>query len=226
MRIFLLLGGVLAFTYALGCERVDDAADARDARVAVRGGDTETNRDTDAGAPRDASSRDASTDDAPADREDGAAVDASTDTATDAAVCAPPAGVVVPAGGTLSRPAQSVMRITLVYQGAAIGVTAMNGVTMIVPPSSGALSPGVNAGYWFALESATQTLYTRAFADPTIGEGVSDDGGLFAGPVPRCTPKTIHIDVPSDAAATTLVVYGSPYGTDDPAVELGRFSVQ
>lgn len=76
------------------------------------------------------------------------------------------------------------------------------------------------------LEGASgQTIYTRVVSDPTVVEGVLADGGLVAGRAPFCDAKVIHVDAPNDPSATALVVYGSPYATDDPAIELARFSL-
>ena len=54
-----------------------------------------------------------------------------------------------------------------------LAVTDVKGVTMVLPASVPPLTPGVNAGYWFELRSATQSLYTRGLMDPTTTEIVS-----------------------------------------------------
>ena len=133
--------------------------------------------------------------------------------------------VVVPPGGTLQpRPTGSTLRLRLSYLGSAVYVTNALGMDLALAPSAGPFAAGVNAGYWAELQDgAGTTLYTELLRDPTVLEGVSDDGGFANGTVPRCTEKLISVDVPNDPSGHALVIFGSPYGTQDAATEIGRF---
>jgi hypothetical protein len=132
---------------------------------------------------------------------------------------------MVPPGGALSpRPAGSVLRLTLVYQGSRLAITDARGVTKILSPGDGPFTPGATAGYWVELRSATgATLFTRLLQDPTVMEAVTSEGGFVNLLVPFCDEKLIPVDVPNDSSGKAIVVFGSPYGTYNAASEIARF---
>jgi hypothetical protein len=143
------------------------------------------------------------------------------------AACPAPTSVSVGPGGTIARPTGSALRLQLVYQGSDIGVTEARGVDMILPPPSGPFEAGKVAGYWVEARTATGASYQHFLQDPTMIEAVGEGGGGFTNlPVDKCAAKTILADVPNDPSTTELRVYGSPYGTNDGAVELARFTVK
>jgi hypothetical protein len=146
------------------------------------------------------------------------------------APCEKPAPVVVASGGTITRPTGSALRLQLVYQGAAIGVTQVRGVDMVLPPADGPFAAGKVSGYWVESRSATAPLYQHLFRDPTVREAPPPPGpgggGFSNSTIDRCEPKIILADVPNDPAATELRIYGSPYGTVEAAVELARFKLK
>jgi hypothetical protein len=143
------------------------------------------------------------------------------------ATCASPTHVSVGPGGTIARPVGSALRLQLTYQGSDIGVTEARGVDMLLSKGDGPFAPGAVAGYWVETRSAGATIYQHLLQDPTTIEAVGGGGGSFTNlPVDRCTPKLILADVPNDPSVTEIVVYGSPYGTNDGAVELARFTVK
>jgi hypothetical protein len=141
--------------------------------------------------------------------------------------CDAPAEVLVSSGGRIARPVGSVLRLTLVYQGAGIGVRSVDEVDMVIAPTDGPLREGVNSGYWAETRDAAAALYQRTLRDPTVQEAPADpDGGDYSNAtVDRCEPKTLLVDVPNDPAATELRIYGSPYGTQLAATELARFTL-
>jgi hypothetical protein len=141
--------------------------------------------------------------------------------------CATPTAVSVGPGGTIARPAGSALRLQLTYQGTEIGVNEARGVDMILSPADGPFTPGKIAGYWVEVRSGSATTYQHIFEDPTKLEAVGEGGSGFTNlPVDRCTAKLILADVPNDPSTTDLVIYGSPYGTNDGAVELGHFTIK
>ena len=144
------------------------------------------------------------------------------------AECPNPTSVLAASGGTITRPAGSALRLRLVYQGASIGVTNVRGVDMILAPNGGPYTPGGNSGYWFETRSATTTTYQRLFRDPTNQEAPGGPNGepFMNSTIGRCVAKTFEADVPNNSAATEIVIYGSPYGTQDLAVELARFAIK
>lgn len=144
------------------------------------------------------------------------------------ASCPSPTEVTVASGGVIARPTGSVLRLQLAYQGDSIGVTSARGVDMIIQPTSGPFTPGVIAGYWLEARSGTTTTYQDSFQDPTVQEGFggSSSGGFSNSTIERCRTKTFEAVVPNDASTSELVVYGSPYGTNDGAIELARFTVK
>ena len=143
------------------------------------------------------------------------------------ATCATPTQVSVGPNGVIARPAGSALRLQLTYQGTEIGVNEARGVDMILPPADGPFTPGKIAGYWVEAHSGSTTTYQHLFEDPTKLEAVGEGGNGFTNvPVDRCTAKLILADVPNDPSTTELVIYGSPYGTNDGAVELGHFTIK
>ncbi len=146
------------------------------------------------------------------------------------ATCATPTRVLVAPNGLISRPDGSALRLQVVYQGSELGVTDVRGVDMILPPSDGPFKAGAVSGYWFETRRTgadTSPTYQHLFQDPTNQEAAPgpNGGGFGNSTLDRCTPKYISVDVPNNAGFTELAVFGSPYGTQDPAVELGRFSI-
>lgn len=147
----------------------------------------------------------------------------------DGPACPTPAPVLVANGGTIVRPAGSALRLQLVYQGSSIGVSNVRGVDMILGPSGGPFAAGKGSGYWFETRSASGVVYQHLFQDPTRQEAPGDpstSGGFSNSTLDRCVAKTILADVPNNASTTELIVYGSPYGTSDAAIELARFSLK
>ena len=147
-------------------------------------------------------------------------------TTTTGADCPNPTSVLVGSGGTIARPTGSALRLQLVYQGSSIGVKQVRGVDMILPGGDGPFSD--NSGYWVETRSASKTTYQRLFRDPTIQEAPAGPGGsgFMNSTIDRCVAKTISADVPNDSSMNELIIFGSPYGTQDRAVELARFSIQ
>ena len=143
------------------------------------------------------------------------------------ATCASPTSVSVAPGGVIARPVGSALRLQLTYQGTDIGVTDARGVDMTLAPADGPFTPGKVAGYWVEARSGKTTTYQHLFEDPTTMEAVGPGGeGFMNLPIDRCTPKLILADVPNDPSTTDLVIFGSPYGTNDGAVELGHFTIK
>lgn len=143
--------------------------------------------------------------------------------------CPDASRALVTGDGTIARPAGSALRLSLVYQGSSIGVTEVRGVDMILRPSVGPFVPGTNAGYWAETRDARgAALYTRLLQDPTRVEVAPAPGtkDWTNQSLPRCMAKRMELDVPNDANARSIVVFGSPYGTQDGAVEIGRFSIE
>ena len=163
--------------------------------------------------------------------DDGTTSEGTTSPPEEASVggtCTAPASVLVRSGGSIARPAGSVLRFELVYQGDEIGVRALRGVDMIISGSDGPFTPGHHAGYWAETRDASgAALFTRLLRDPTVLEapGAPGGGGFSNHTIDRCEPKTIPVDVPSSASAQTLVIFGSPYGTSEGAAELARFTL-
>lgn len=142
--------------------------------------------------------------------------------------CPDPEAVIVASGGALKRPAGSALRLDLVYQGTEIGIRNATGMDRVLAPSDGPFKPGAGSGYWVETASAAGTLYQRLMRDPTILEAPAGPGGsdFTNSTIPQCQAKTLLADVPNDAAATEVRIYGSPYGTQDAAVLLGRFTLE
>ncbi len=137
---------------------------------------------------------------------------------------------LIPPGGTLSpRPSESTLRFNLTYQARAIWIDTAKGLDGIVAPSTGPFKAGVNSGYWYTLEdSGGKALYTQLFQDPTRLEGPppqDGDGGFVNVTRPLCDAKAIQVELPNDPNGHALVIYGSPYGTQAAASELGRFTL-
>jgi len=147
---------------------------------------------------------------------------------TAGADCPVPTPVLVASGGTIARPTGSALRLELVYQGSSIGVTQVRGVDKILPGSNSPLVTSANSGYWFEARSGTSIVYQRGFRDPTNQEAPSGPNGepFSNSTIDRCRAKSISADVPNNAAVTEIVVFGSPYGTQDAAVELARFGLK
>ena len=142
------------------------------------------------------------------------------------AKCASPTKVSVGPGGTIGRPVGSALRLQLTYQGSDIGVTDARGVDMLLSKGDGPFTPGAVAGYWVETRSAGATIYQHLLQDPTTIEAVGAGGSGFTNlPVDRCAAKIILADVPNSPSITDVVIFGSPYGTNDGAVELGHFTI-
>jgi hypothetical protein len=142
------------------------------------------------------------------------------------ATCASPTQVSVGPGGSIARPIGSALRLALTYQGSDIGVTEARGVDMLLSKADGPFTPGAVAGYWVETRSAGATIYQHLVQDPTTIEAVGAGGSGFTNlPVDRCAAKIILADVPNNPSITDIVIYGSPYGTNDGAVELGHFTI-
>jgi hypothetical protein len=141
--------------------------------------------------------------------------------------CPSPSGVLVTSGSTITpRPTGSALRLDVLYQGYAMGIDGIKGWDAIVPADSGPLKAGFNSGYWFELQDATGvTLYTHWINDPTRLEapGPSPDGGFTNSVRPLCDEKSIRLELPNDPDGKAIVIYGSPYGTQNVASELARF---
>ena len=60
--------------------------------------------------------------------------------------CPSPASVIAKSGTTLRQPVGSAQRFQLVYQGSALGVTALRGVDMIIGGSDGTFTADKNSG--------------------------------------------------------------------------------
>lgn len=131
-------------------------------------------------------------------------------------------------GGAIVRPVGSALRLQLVYQGSSIVVSNVRGVYIILASGDGPLLPTKVAGYWYETRSGTTTAYQHLFRDPTNQEGApgGPNGQFSNSTIDRCVAKTILADVPNDPSTTEIVVYGSPYGTQDVALELARFAVR
>jgi hypothetical protein len=151
-----------------------------------------------------------------------------SESTTSAGSCPTPATVLVPSGGVIARPAGSALRLQLVYQGTSIGVKEVRGVDMILAPADGPFAAGEVSGYWVESRSGATTTYQHLFRDPTVQEapGAPDGSGFTNSTIERCTEKLILADVPNDGSATEILVFGSPYGTQDAAIELARFTIK
>jgi hypothetical protein len=143
--------------------------------------------------------------------------------------CASPAAVIAKSGSTIRQPVGSVQRFQLVYQGSEIGVTSLRGVDMIVAGSDGPLAAGKNSGYWAEVrDAAGKTTFTRLLRDPTNVEAPPPPGGgnFTNATVDKCIAKTILVDVPRSPSGSVLVIFGSPYGTQEAAAEISRFTLE
>jgi hypothetical protein len=140
--------------------------------------------------------------------------------------CASPASVIAKSGTTIRQPVGSAQRFQLVYQGSALGVTALRGVDMIIGGSDGPFTPGTNSGFWAEVRTASgKTTFTRLLMDPTRQEAPAGNGGFTNSTIDKCIAKTILVDVPRSPSGSVLVVFGSPYGQAT-ASELGRFTLE
>lgn len=146
------------------------------------------------------------------------------------AECSNPTAVLVPSGGTIARPASKGIKIELVYQGATIGVTDVREREIIPGTSSTDVFGPDTSGYWLEGRTAGKMTFQRSFRDPTNQEAFGPPPGVGGGftntTIPRCDAKSIQVEAPNDASVTELVVFGSPYGTQERAVELARFSIK
>lgn len=142
--------------------------------------------------------------------------------------CANPTTARVVSGGTIPRPVGSALRLILVYQGSSIGVVDIRGVDKTLPGSDGPFSD--NAGYWAETRAGRTVSYQQLLRDPTrieVFPGPPGSGQGFENKTAdRCAPKTLSVDVPNDPAVTELLLFGSPYGTQDRAIELARFLIK
>lgn len=136
--------------------------------------------------------------------------------------------VTVPAGGAIARSAGSALRLELRYQGSTVSVTSARAVDMVLPPADARLEAGKNSGYWAELRGADgAVLFTRILHDPTSVEAPPAPGGSFTNTaVDASASRTISLDVPNDARASVLVIYGNPSGTQGPASEIARFTLK
>lgn len=139
--------------------------------------------------------------------------------------CPKPTNALVTAGGLIVLFGGSALSLQLTYQGSAIGVTEVRTVDKTLVPSVGPFAAGTDAGYWADVldRSTGARLYTQSLQDPTHIEGIGEDG-FSQILVDKCQPKLLLLDIPH-SAPSTIVIYGSPYGTSDAAVELARFQV-
>jgi hypothetical protein len=142
--------------------------------------------------------------------------------------CSTPEIPAVFAGDAIPRPASgSTLRFDFVYQGSAMGMRTVRGVDMTLSPSDGPFKAGYNSGYWADVVDATgAVIFTRLLQDPTVLEAPGPNSDFTNTTVDRCAAKTILLDTPNAGAASEIVFYGSPYGTQDAAVELARFSLK
>jgi hypothetical protein len=151
--------------------------------------------------------------------------DSQTTTAP-ASDCPDPAATIAKSGTTIRQPVGSAQRFQLVYQGSAIGVSALRGVDMIIGGSDGPFTAGKNSGFWAEVHDASgKTTFTRLLMDPTRQEAPAGNGGFTNSTIDKCIAKTILVDVPRSPSGSVLVVFGSPYGQPT-ASELGRFTLE
>lgn len=133
-------------------------------------------------------------------------------------------------GGSLSpRPAGSVLRLLVSWQGPRIALAEAKGVNMVVGPSEPQLSSSPHAGYWFELRDADEhVLFTTLVRDPAVLEGFTSPTSPINVDLPWCDEKTLDVSLPNDPRAKAIVFFGSPYGKGNvgaPASELARFRV-
>lgn len=147
------------------------------------------------------------------------------------AECANPTRVIARSGESIARPGGVGLRLYLIYQGASVGLRSIDGVEASPPrlgPNAAGPVAGLHPGYWGELRDADGAkLFFEMF--PDVGEREvppAASGGEFSHvAVDRCEPKLMAAFVPNDPSATDFVVFGSPYGTQAPAVEIGRFKL-
>jgi hypothetical protein len=118
-----------------------------------------------------------------------------------------------------------VLSLDINFVGDGMAVSAVRGLNETLPPSSGPLHAGQNSGFWVELrDDSEQVKFTRLVSDPRIIEGPTADGGLTSGWGGACSMGTFSVDLPNnDPTATQFVVFGDPFGTQGPAVELARW---
>ncbi len=162
------------------------------------------------------------------------ASDASSDASTlvDSG-CANPAAVIVRSGENLGPPlTHTSLRLDMVYQGTSMGITGFEDSDSIVPASDAPLVVGTTTGFWAEVQSvggadAGTVEFTRLFQDPTRVEAPAnpDGGGFVNGTLPVCNAKPFSITIPGTNKQRYVVIYGPPYGTNQPSVELARFGL-
>lgn len=138
--------------------------------------------------------------------------------------CESPTPTTVASGDAFDRPAGPIVRLQVVYQGSTMGIQSIAGVDMAIAPSDGPLEAGKNGGHWFVVvDQAQQPLYTRLFNDPSLKETVPGRNPAELRPI--CDPKFLMMDFPNNPSATAVIVFGSPYGTQEAAEEIARFTI-
>jgi hypothetical protein len=141
--------------------------------------------------------------------------------------CASPAAVIAASGSTMRQPVGSAQRFQLVYQGSAIGVTSLRGVDKVISGSDGPFTAGKNSGYWAEVRDASgNSTFSRILQDPTRQEAPGTNGGFSNATIDRCIAKTILVDIPRSPSGSVLVIFGSAYGTQGVANEIGRFTLE
>ena len=137
--------------------------------------------------------------------------------------------VLAKSGGEVTLPNAAAMRFELVYKGHNLGVRVIKPIEATSATGDGPFTPAKTTGYWVELRDASnRILFTRKIVDPshaeTPRESESDPQRRVA--LEMCAPKAIFFELPQVSGATQLVMFGSPYGTDSPAEEIGRFTLR
>lgn len=148
---------------------------------------------------------------------------------TASAECKASAPVIAKSGTSVKQQAGSVQRFQLVYQGDAIGVTALRGVDMIIGGSDGPFSATKSSGWWAEVHDPSgKTTFTRILQDPTRVEvpPAPGGGGFTNVTADKCKEKIVLVDVPRAPAGSVLVIFGTGYTAQGPTSELARFTME
>lgn len=106
--------------------------------------------------------------------------------------------------------------MTFIFQGKRIAIQDVMGLDQ-AKTSDEPRDAGKDAGYWFELRDASDRVLSTHVTHVTE----QNDGPEAL--VPECKAKWTTVFFPNRSDGKVIVFLGSPYGTDEPAHEYGRF---